>query len=160
MDPKIAQRIGGLRFSVFAMDIIHLAESTGADIVAVGKVYFKLRSVLSFSRIRELAMQVDAASPYWQRVAVRNLLDDLSDYQSIITGNIVKRMILEKVDMQKCVDGVVQEHVDSWCTQYKSQLDGYYRFLEDINSTQLDLSRLVLIIRALSVFTAEKDHHV
>lgn len=160
LDPKIAQRIGGLRFSVFAMDIIHLAESTGADIVAVGKVYFKLRSVLSFSRIRELAMQVDAASPYWQRVAVRNLLDDLSDYQSIITGNIVKRMILEKVDMQKCVDGVVQEHVDSWCTQYKSQLDGYYRFLEDINSTQLDLSRLVLIIRALSVFTAEKDHHV
>ena len=160
LDPKIAQRIGGLQFSIFAMDIIHLAESTGADIVAVGKVYFRLRSVLSFSRIRELAMQMDAASPYWQRVAIRNLLDDLSDYQSIITGNIVKHMVLNKVDMKKCVDTVAQEHVGSWCTQYKNQLDGYYRFLEDINSTQLDLSKLVLIIRVLSVFTVGKDYHV
>nr|WP_238523249.1 NAD-glutamate dehydrogenase [Anaplasma centrale] len=160
LDPKIAQRIGGLRFSIFTMDIIHLAESTGVDIVSVGKVYFRLRSVLSFSRIRELAMQMDAVSPYWQRIAIRNLLDDLSDYQSIITGNIVKHMTLEGADAQKCGDTVAQENVDSWCTQYKNQLDGYYRFLEDINSTQLDLSKLVLIIRALSVFTVEKDYHV
>ncbi|MCU7611472.1 NAD-glutamate dehydrogenase [Anaplasma capra] len=160
LSPEIAQRIKGLQFLVFAMDIIYLAESTGVDIVAVGKVYFRLRSVLSFSRIRELAMQMDAVSPYWQRIAIRNLLDDLSDYQSIITGNIVRHVSPEeKAGTQKCMDTVAKEHVDSWCTQYKNQLDGYYRFLEDINSTQLDLSKLVLVIRSLSVFTVGKDYH-
>ncbi|MGN7678303.1 MAG: NAD-glutamate dehydrogenase [Anaplasma sp.] len=159
LDPKIAQRIGGLQFSICAMDIIYLAESTGVNVVAVGKVYFMLRSVLSFSRIRGLALQMDAISSYWQRIAIRDLLDDLSDYQSIITSNIVKRMVPEQVNAQKCMETVAKQSVDAWHEHYKNQLDEYYGFLEDINPTQLDLSKLVLIIRSLSAFTVEKDYH-
>ncbi|MGN7661394.1 MAG: NAD-glutamate dehydrogenase [Anaplasma sp.] len=159
LNPKIVQRISGLQFSICAMDIIYIAESTGVNVVVVGKVYFMLRSVLSFSKIRELALQMDAISSYWQRIAIRDLLDDLSDYQSIITSNIVKRMVPEQANAQKCMETVAKKSVEAWHKHYKSQLDGYYRFLEDINPAQLDLSKLVLIIRSLSAFTVEKDYH-
>ncbi|KJV59509.1 NAD-glutamate dehydrogenase [Anaplasma phagocytophilum] len=157
INPKVAQRIAGLEFSIFGMDIIDLSENSGVDLATVGRIYFKLRSVLSFSRIRDLATQMDSVSPYWQRIAIRNLLDDLSDYQSIIAKNIIKHMIPKQSDMQESVDTVAQESVAAWCEQHRNQLDGYYRFLEDINSAQLDLSKLVLIIRSLSVFTLGKD---
>ena len=160
MSPQIARRIGGLEFSIYGMDIIYLAESSGMEIATVARIYFRLRSVLSFSRIRDLATQMDAVSSYWQRIAIRNLLDDLSDYQSIIAGNIIRHMIPQQSISQKNIEEMARTSVAAWCTQHKNQLDGYYRFLEDINSAQLDLSKLVLIIRSLNVFTVEKDCNV
>ncbi|MDB1135384.1 NAD-glutamate dehydrogenase [Candidatus Anaplasma sp. TIGMIC] len=160
LNPEIAKRLGGLEFSIYGMDIIYLAGSTGVDVLTVGRIYFRLRSVLSFSRIRDLATQMDAASAYWQRIAIRNLLDDLSDYQSIIAGNILKNMAPRRPDDQRSLDEIAKAAVASWCDQHQNQLNGYYRFLEDINSAQLDLSKLVLIIRSLSVFTVEKDCNV
>ncbi|QJC27660.1 NAD-specific glutamate dehydrogenase [Anaplasma platys] len=156
ISPEIARRIGGLDFSIFGMDIIHLAESSGISIYVVGCVYFRLRSVFSFSKILDLASQMDSAAPYWQRIAIRNLLDDLCDYQSIIAGNIIKHMIPKKSAMQSDAE-IAKTLVTTWCDQHKSQLDGYHRFLEDINSTQLDLGKLFLIVRSLSVFMVEKD---
>ena len=157
INPDILRRIGSLRFSIFGMDIVYISESSGMETSTVGMIFFRLWSVLNFGRVRDLAMQMDAVSSYWQRIAIRNLLDDLSDYQSIITGNIVQRIMSEYPAQTNVPKNIAESSVSSWCAQHKSRLDAYYRFLEDIDSSQLDLSKLVLIIRSLSVFTVEKD---
>ncbi|QXK92060.1 NAD-glutamate dehydrogenase [Neoehrlichia mikurensis] len=162
INPKVIKKINNLKFLISGLDIIYLAENTNIPIVIVGKIYFHLKSVLNFNRIRELALQMDSSSSYWQRIAIRNLLDDLSDYQSIITGNIIKHIepLIINNNNQSNTEVIVNNSITSWCVQHQSQLNRYYSFLNEINTTQLELSKLMLIIKSLSVFTLEKDYNV
>ncbi|KJV68717.1 NAD-glutamate dehydrogenase [Candidatus Neoehrlichia procyonis] len=158
---NIIKKINSLKFLISGLDIIYLADNTNIPIVIVGKIYFHLRSVLNFNHIRELALQMDSNSSYWQRIAIRNLLDDLSDYQSIITSNIIKHIepLIASTD-QNNIEATVANSITSWCVKHQNKLNRYYSFLNEINTTQLELSKLMLIIKSLSVFTLEKDYSV
>ena len=154
IDEAITKKITKLRFLTVSLDIIHLTNSSNLPILTVGKIYFQLRSLLNFSRIRDLAAHMESGCSYWQRIAIRNLLDDLNDYQSIITENILRQVeptLSLAIKLDK-VHNTINEIIQDWYIKNQDKLNRYYNFLNEINTTQLDLSKLMLIIKSLDMF--------
>ena len=150
----VIQKITALKFLTVSLDIIHLTNSSNLPILTVGKLYFQLRSLLNFNRIRDLARHMESNSSYWQRIAIRNLLDELNDYQYIITENIIRQAeptlsLAFKLD-KDC--NIINDTIQEWYTKNHDKLNRYYNFLNEINTNQLDLSKLMLIIKSLNMF--------
>ncbi|ABD44603.1 glutamate/Leucine/Phenylalanine/Valine dehydrogenase family protein [Ehrlichia chaffeensis str. Heartland] len=154
IEESITKKIIKLKFLTVSLDIIHLTNSSNLPLLTVGKIYFQLRSLLNFSRIRDLAAHMESNSSYWQRIAIRNLLDDLNDYQFIITESILKQVeptLSLAVKLDK-VHSIINDIIQSWYIKNQEKLNRYYNFLNEINTTQLDLSKLMLIIKSLDMF--------
>ena len=151
---SIIKKITKLKFLTVSLDIIHLTNSANLPILIVGKIYFQLRSLLNFNRIRDLAAHMESSSSYWQRIAIRNLLDDLNDYHSIITENILRQAeptLSLAIKLDKVHD-IIHNIIQDWYIKNQDKLNRYYNFLNEINTTQLDLSKLMLIIKSLDMF--------
>ena len=154
INKSIAKKITKLKFLTISLDIIHLTNSSNLPLLTIGKIYFQLRSLLNFSRIRDLAAHMEHNSSYWQRIAIRNLLDELNDYQSTITENILKQVeptLSLAIKLDK-VDSIINDIIQEWYIKNQEKLNRYYNFLNEINTTQLDLSKLMLIIKSLDMF--------
>ncbi|RZB12605.1 NAD-glutamate dehydrogenase [Ehrlichia minasensis] len=154
INKSIAKKITKLKFLTISLDIIHLTNSANLPLLTIGKIYFQLRSLLNFSRIRDLAAHMEHNSSYWQRIAIRNLIDELNDYQSIITENILKQVeptLSLAIKLDK-VDSIINDIIQEWYIKNQEKLNRYYNFLNEINTTQLDLSKLMLIIKSLDMF--------
>ncbi|GAT78243.1 NAD-glutamate dehydrogenase family protein, partial [Ehrlichia ruminantium] len=154
IDKSVVQKITALKFLTVSLDIIHLTNSSNLPILTVGKLYFQLRSLLNFNRIRDLARDMELSSSYWQRVAIRNLLDELNDYQYIITENIIRQAkptLSLALKLDKDCD-IINDTIQEWHSKNQDKLNRYYNFLNEINTNQLDLSKLMLIIKSLDMF--------
>jgi glutamate dehydrogenase len=71
-----------------ALDVALLAHDTGKDTAKVAPLYFALGQKLGLDRLRNLAARFQPPE-HWDRLALRRLLDDLSQSQRGIAGKLL-----------------------------------------------------------------------
>ena len=72
-----------------ALDVALLAHETGSPPANVAPLYFALGETLGLDRLRALAGKF-APPEHWDRLALRRLMDDLSQSQRAITARLLK----------------------------------------------------------------------
>jgi glutamate dehydrogenase len=71
-----------------ALDVALLAHDAGKDAAGVTPLYFALGAALGLDRLRSLAVRFHPPE-HWDRLAIRRLLDDLSQIQRGIAGKLL-----------------------------------------------------------------------
>jgi glutamate dehydrogenase len=80
----LASRIAGLEFLVSATDIVRLAEESGRDLIAIGRLYFAVGSRFALDVLREAAETLRPETN-WQKMAIGALIDDFFQHQTELT---------------------------------------------------------------------------
>ncbi|WCR54058.1 MAG: NAD-specific glutamate dehydrogenase [Wolbachia endosymbiont of Ctenocephalides orientis wCori] len=137
IDESLARKVANLCVFVYALDIISISKQTSLPILNVGKIYFKLKSLLRFDLIREAALHMKCNSSYWDRSAISDLLDGLTDYHYSLTIKVIKSS-----------DGANDEQlIQTWIDNCKDHIERYNSFVNEMINTKLDLSKLISIIK-------------
>jgi glutamate dehydrogenase len=71
------------------LDVALLAHETGSPPATVAPLYFALSEVLGLDRLRAMAGKF-APPQHWDRLALRRLMDDLSQSQRTIAARLLK----------------------------------------------------------------------
>ncbi|WP_339045328.1 NAD-glutamate dehydrogenase [Candidatus Mesenet endosymbiont of Agriotes lineatus] len=139
IEKNLASKIVSLKFLTSGLDVISIADETNLPLLEVGKLYFELKSCLHFCSIKDMAMQLEANSSYWQHIAINSLLDDLNIYYHKLTLKIINSTT-NVIDNRKKL-------VEEWFNKNKAAVDCYTAFLNSMSAYKLDLDKLVLIIK-------------
>ncbi|WP_253299806.1 NAD-glutamate dehydrogenase [Wolbachia endosymbiont of Chironomus riparius] len=132
----LAREIAILGVSAFTLDILLIAEHTSVSVLEVSKVYFELNVLLKFDVIRKTALQVKNHLSYWERRAINDMLDDLSDCHYNFTIKVLKYKDKENL-------------VVFWAQMNKKHIENYNSFLNEIIAYKFDVSRLISIIKRI-----------
>ncbi|QOD38399.1 NAD-glutamate dehydrogenase [Candidatus Wolbachia massiliensis] len=139
INTELAKKVADLCVLAYALDIISIAEQTSLPILDAGKIYFELKSLLKFDLIRTIAIKMKSHSSYWDRSLINDLLDDLSNYHHKLAVKVIK------------ATGTQKDKVQAWACNDKDCIERYNSFLDDMIAYQLDLSKLIFIIRRIKV---------
>lgn len=132
---SIAKKVANFSILAYALDIVLISQQTSLSVLDIGKIYFELKSLLKLDLIRNNALHMKSQSSYWDRVVISDALDDLSDYHYNLTIKVIGLSFDEMCS------------VKAWCNSNKEHLEHYNSFLNDMITSQLDLGRIVSIIR-------------
>jgi glutamate dehydrogenase len=86
---EVARRMAGLQSLHSALDIVEVAEATGADPVRVAGVYFRLGQTLRIAWLREQVEQL-AVAGRWQAMARNSMRENLYFLQGQLTQQIIE----------------------------------------------------------------------
>jgi glutamate dehydrogenase len=111
-----------------ALDVALLAHETGAPPDRVAPLYFQLGETLGLDRLRTLAGRFSPPD-HWDRLALRRLLDDLSQSQRGITRTLLKS----------------GAGVDDWAKKQGDALERTRAFLNTLDASgELSVAKLML----------------
>ncbi|HYJ36894.1 MAG TPA: hypothetical protein VEV64_12085, partial [Rhizomicrobium sp.] len=111
-----------------ALDVALLAHETGAALAKVAPLYFALGQKLGLDRLRSLAGKF-MPPEHWDRLALRRLMDDLSQSQRGIAAQLLR-------------DG---GSVESWAQKQGEALERTRGFLNTLEgSGELSVAKLML----------------
>jgi glutamate dehydrogenase len=111
-----------------ALDVALLAHETGSPPGQVAALYFSLGEVLGLDRLRALAGKF-APPEHWDRLALRRLMDDLSQSQRTIATRLLKDRMA----------------VADWATSQGGALERTRTFLNSLEaSSELSVAKLML----------------
>ncbi|MDA0352683.1 MAG: NAD-glutamate dehydrogenase [Chloroflexi bacterium] len=85
---EVARRVAGLPFMVSALDIVNVAQQTGAPIRHVAEVYFLLDEGLGIDWLRQRIVRLQRGDR-WQTLARSALRDDLFREHALLTADVV-----------------------------------------------------------------------
>ncbi len=150
IDKNLVEKVTNLKFLTSALDIISISDRTGLSILEVGRLYFELKSCLHFSRIKDMVLQIEANSSYWQHISINGLLDDLNNYYYTLTLKIID-------GSANVIDNNHEKLVANWLDKKQDAVDNYIAFLNDISVYKLDLSKLILVIKRLDTLFCHEN---
>jgi glutamate dehydrogenase len=111
-----------------ALDVALLAHETGSPPGKVAPLYFSLGEVLGLDRLRALANKF-APPEHWDRLALRRLMDDLSQSQRAIATRLLKDRMT----------------VADWAASQGEALERTRTFLNSLESSgELSVAKLML----------------
>jgi glutamate dehydrogenase len=111
-----------------ALDVALLAHDAGKDAASVTPLYFALGAALGLDRLRSLAIRFHPPE-HWDRLAIRRLLDDLSQIQRGIAGKLL-------------ADGT---DVESWAKAQGTSLERTRDFLATLEASgEISVAKLML----------------
>ena len=84
----LAADVAGLADLRAGLDLVRIAQNTGAPIDAVARCYFAFGARLGFDWLRETAARIPAQNP-WQVRAVAATVDDLDSQQADLVGRAI-----------------------------------------------------------------------
>jgi glutamate dehydrogenase len=117
-----------MRHLVSALDVALLARDTGKDPGAVAPVYGALGQTLGLDRLRAMASKFSPPE-HWDRLALRRLMDDLSQSQRNIAGTLLGS----------------GTGVEDWAKSQEGALDRTRDFLGILESSgELSVAKLML----------------
>ncbi len=84
----VAKRVAGLPFLVAVLDVVNVAEQTGAPVRHVADVYFLLDERLEIDWLRQRIVRLQRGDR-WQTLARSALRDDLDREHALLTADVV-----------------------------------------------------------------------
>jgi glutamate dehydrogenase len=84
----LAVRVARLDDLAAALDIIRLAETSGRELIEVGRIYFAVGARFALASLRGAAETLRPETA-WQKMAVSALLDDFFQHQSELTRKVI-----------------------------------------------------------------------
>lgn len=143
----LAKRISSLPALLSASDIVLIAKSSKAQLKTVGKIYFDIGQRLSFNWLRISAVEMPADT-YWQRLAIKNLIDSLFEQQRRITRDIVSHAGKTTND---------QAAVEKWYDKNTANLERHDRMIEELqkSSDKFDIAMLTAAVRRIETLGSQ-----
>jgi len=125
---ELARDMALLAPLAMALDVALLAHETGKDTAKVAPLYFALGEKLGLDRLRGLANRYQPAE-HWDRLALRRLLDDLSQSQR----GIAKKLLAGGVS------------VEDWSQAQRDGLERTRAFLATLEASgEISVAKLML----------------
>ncbi|MBV0899430.1 MAG: NAD-glutamate dehydrogenase [Wolbachia endosymbiont of Fragariocoptes setiger] len=130
VEKDLGNKISNLNGMTYVLDVVLVSKQVSLPVTDVAKIYFELRSLLKFDLIKNAALQIKNIFSYWERCAINATLDDLSDCHYTLTIKIMKSYNM----------------INAWSHDYQEHIKLYNDFLNEMITSQLDLSKLISII--------------
>ena len=139
----LASRITGLRAMLAACDVATLKRSNKLPLEAIGKIYFEIGQRLSFNWLRVSAYEM-VAENYWQRLAVKNLIDSLFEQQRRITENVLK--YTKK-------GAAPEKGLENWMEQNAGNLERHDKMIAELqkSTSNFDLAMLIAAVKRIDM---------
>ena len=134
---ELAARVSGLLGLQSGSDVVKAARETGLSATEVGKIYFKLGSVLYLGWLRNAASRA-VGEGYWNRLALLAVIQDLFDQQRRLTGLVLKNAQGHSAD----------EAVQQWLDANHDEVERFEQFVVDLRKSEpLDFAMLTVAQR-------------
>lgn len=130
----------------FAFDIVDLAGDTGWSNPGIGGLFFAVGRHLNIDSIRERA-KLDPPSDHFDRVAIRQLVEDLGNRQRDMTTNVIKYIGDEP---KGAPSKWVADAILAWRSDYGSALEVFERAVSELDlAGAASVGKYALYIRKL-----------
>ena len=137
--PDIARRVAGLPFMVSVLDVVNVAQQTGAEIRDVADVYFLLDERLGIDWLRQRIVGLQRGDR-WQTLARSALRDDLYREHALLAADVVGAT----------PGGDAEAAVERWMTENGDALDRCRDLIDGIRGLgATDLAHLSVALREL-----------
>jgi glutamate dehydrogenase len=134
----LAKNVAALDVLSSACDVVSVARNSSLSVPVVGAIYFELGGQLRLGWLRQRAYAL-APEDYWERLAVKTVIDDLYFQQRRLTATVLQTL---------CEGDQCAQSVERWRDLHKAQLARYFTFIDDLNTLEhIDLSMLVVALR-------------
>ncbi len=145
--PKdLAKRLALLQAASTSPDIILVATETGNTVPEVAELYFKVGQSFFFSLLRDTIESASIATTLWDRRLVANLIEDLYNYQSDLTIN----MLLYAKEQSVKTGDHFEALLESWINSHRNQIANIEHAIQESHiKTVLDLTAASVIVREL-----------
>ncbi|MBI3283524.1 MAG: NAD-glutamate dehydrogenase [Burkholderiales bacterium] len=132
VESTLAQNLTALEFIFPALDLVDLAQSTGADLEQAARAYFAVDAELGLSGWRSQINRLPTET-LWQTQARGSARDDVYSIASQITRGLLSR----------------QEQLSDWREQHASAIERLNRLLATISTQGADLAPVSVALREL-----------
>lgn len=145
--PKdLAKRLALLQSASTSPDIILVATETGNTVPEVAELYFKVGQSFFFSPLRDTIETAAMATTLWDRRLVASLIEDLYNYQSDLTIN----MLLYAKEQRIQTNDHFEALLESWMQAHQNQIINIEHAIKESQiETALDLTAATVIVREL-----------
>ncbi len=137
----LAKKVSSLRALISACDVALITRTSKLPLHIVGKVYFQLGQRLSFNWLRLAALEMPADT-YWQRLAIKNLIDSLFEQQ---------RRIAREITSSACKGDKCDTALDTWTEKNAGNLERHDKMIAELqqSSDKFDLAMLIAAVRRI-----------
>jgi glutamate dehydrogenase len=136
----LAQRIASLDFLAPGLDIVRMAQTTGAAVETVARTYFAVGDRFDIDWLRDAAATVPEET-HWSRLAVTAIVDDLYSHQRDLTSRVLAT---------NGAHGEIGAMIDSWAAERGAALSQTDALIADLKKAgAVDLAMLAVANRQL-----------
>lgn len=134
----LAKTIAGLPALASACDIALVAKTTKLPLEFIGKLYFELGDELGFNWLRAQGANLTGQT-YWQRLALRNMVDSLFEHQ--------RRLALAAAKLAG-KNAKPKATLEAWETENMDDLVRHGKLIAELKATErTDLAMLVAAVK-------------
>lgn len=141
---KLSDQIAALDSLSSICDIINITNNYDIDLLDVAKLYFKIGDKLHFKWLLEKTSHI-AINSHWDTISVKSIIEEIFDYQLLITKKVIKvNLTLKEKDLS---------NIDNWLSQHIADFDKYEHFIAELKSNiAIDLSIAVVATNNIKNF--------
>lgn len=119
-------------------DIVDIAGDCNVDYKEVAKSYFHIGTKLHLKWLSDKILEIPVNN-HWDNVCIKTIIDEIFNYQSVITKKIIKLNVQNK---EKDIS-----NVSRWSEKNKSNIEKYEKFILELKSNiAIDSSVAVVVI--------------
>lgn len=144
---QLADFVASLPALASACDISNVAKSTRLPVDFIGKLYFELGQELGFNWLRAQGTNLKGET-YWQRLALRNMIDSLFDHQ--------RRLTLDAAKLAGKSAAKPKATLEAWETENMDDLVRHGKLIAELKATErTDLAMLVAAVRRVETLAVK-----
>jgi glutamate dehydrogenase len=122
---KLSDQIASLDALSAIYDIVNIAGNCDVDYKDVAKTYFKIGTELHLKWLSDKVLQIPV-NTHWDDISIKTIIDEISDYQSLITQKIISLNIKNnKQDIS---------NIDNWLEENILNINKYEKFIAELKS--------------------------
>lgn len=122
---ELARKIASLEPLASALDIAEITIKSNLNIKAIAKIYFEVGTRFNLKLLRSKAYAINV-DDYWEKLAIKTILEDLYTYQSKFTKQIVDFACSDKSECSPKVS------VGSWAKHHHVMVQRYDSFIHEL----------------------------
>lgn len=140
----LAKKLSGLDFLGAALGTIQIhSNNKDVNLLDITKLYFVIEEYLGINWIKNILKSMTKTS-YWSELAVKTLLDNVTDFHTYITQSIVCQYSEQINDY----DSVINQ----WVKSHSKRLAIYNNFVQYIKSSSvITIDAMVVLVQYLSL---------
>ncbi|AZL15419.1 NAD-glutamate dehydrogenase [Rickettsiales endosymbiont of Stachyamoeba lipophora] len=138
LDEKLAKQVAALYVTSENLDIIKFASSNNISIHKAAKIFESIDKRLQLGWFKSLAKNIKNLSSYWQRVAQKNLINELDELKNRLAQEIIK---IEQHSPKE------DSGFDAWLFNNMRAIEIYDQFLNQIHRDHsIELATITVVI--------------
>lgn len=135
---SLSDKLAALESLSSIYDIVSIAGHCDVDYKDVAKTYFDISAKLHLTWMSDKILEMPVNN-HWDNISIKTIIDEISDYQSLITKKIININIKNN---EKDIS-----NIDHWLEKNHSNIEKYEKFIAELKSNiVIDSSAAIVAI--------------